>query len=192
LKKRRTGYRRGKDSFQATEEIALREPLKPLPGKGAWSETTALDYMRNLSFVLVDGYNFIFRIRQEETRDLHSQQSDSAKHSDLEVFRNQLVDNCSEVYATYKTYKLEEVNIIFDGKYPAPTSSAPPQSGVQVFFSKNGMSADDEIVRRIQQYPSTKSIGVVTDDYELRRRCEEHGATIMSSTQFWNIFAKKS
>ncbi len=199
-KKKRTGYKRKNHPIIDNASSEPRHPIAPPKGTGSFSETSAFHYMHQTTIVIIDGYNFIYCGWQEETQDLHahfengeqrSKSSDSAHQTGLEVFRNRLIDNCLQAFAAYKSYKLERISIIFDGKYPAPATSYPPQSGVQVIFTKNGAIADDEIVDRIQQYPATKAIVVVTDDNELRNRCKEHGATIMSVTQLLRIFQQK-
>ncbi len=185
-KERRTGFKRKEPEVN----LEPRLPIVPPPGTNSFSKTAAYHYMQQAQILIIDGYNFILTARREETKHLHSQQranrpatNSAGGKLELEVYRNQLRDGCVQMFATYKSHRLEMVSIIFDGNYPAPGSPLSPQGGVEEYFTHDGQIADDQIVQRIQQYPSNKSVVVVTNDDELRDRCQKLGATIMTDTQ---------
>lgn len=185
-KERRTGFKRKEPEVN----LEPRQPIVPPPGTNSFSKTAAYHYMQQAEIIIIDGYNFILTARREETKHLHTQQRSNrpAPNSaggklELEVYRNQLRDGCIQMFATYKSHRLEMVSIIFDGNYPAPGSPLSPQGGVEEYFTHDGQIADDQIVERIQQYPSFKTVVVVTNDDELRDRCQRLGATIMTDTQ---------
>lgn len=185
-KERRTGFKRKEPEMN----LEPRQPIVPPPGTNSFSKTAAFHYMRSAEIIIIDGYNFILTARREQTKHLHSQQgvnrpatNSASGKLELEVYRNQLRDGCTQMFATYKSHRLEMVSIIFDGNYPAPGSPLSPQGGVEEYFTHDGQIADDQIVERIQQYPSNKAVVVVTNDDELRERCQKLGATIMSDTQ---------
>lgn len=165
-----------------------RLPISPPPGVSQFSRTAAEHYVTETSVLFVDGYNFIFCGWRDETEHIHARLENSAHKPGLEVFRNRLIDKALSLEARFRPYNLEQICLVFDGKYPGPQADYPPQSGIQVVFSAADKIADDEIVKRITEYPASKQITVVSDDHDLRSRCYDKGATIMSVTQLLHLF----
>ena len=165
-----------------------RLPIAPPPGVSQFSRTAARHYATETSVMFVDGYNFIFCGWRDETEHIHTRMPNSSHKPGLEVFRNRLIDKSLVLEAKFRPFKLEQICLVFDGKYPAPQADYPPQSGIQVVFSAASKIADDEIVRRITEYPTSRQITVVSDDQDLRSRCYDKGATIMSVTQLLFLF----
>ena len=174
-----------------------RLPIPPPPGVSQFSRTAAEHYVTETSVLFVDGYNFIYIAWPDETEHLQPDKTEQFRDSNLknsghkpglEVFRNRLIDKALALEARFRPYNLDQICLVFDGKYPAPQAEYPPQSGIQVVFSSPGKIADDEIVERLSQYPNSKQIAVVSDDIELRTRCYDKGATIMSVTQLLHLF----
>ena len=185
---RRRGFTKDEIWGDALEVQEPRLPISPPPGVSQFSRTAAEHYATETSILFVDGYNFIFCGWRDETEHIHNRLANSAHKPGLEVFRNRLIDRSLALEAKFRPYNLEQICLVFDGKYPAPQADYPPQSGIQVVFSSPDKIADDEIVRRITQYPSTRQITVVSDDHDLRSRCYDKGATIMSVTQLLYLF----
>ncbi len=184
---RRRGFTREEIWGDANTALEPRFPVMPPPGVGQFSYTAAEHYVTKVSILFVDAYNFIYVGWADETAHLVNSEQKHSHKPGLEIFRNRLIDKAESLEARYRPYNLEQICLVFDGKYPGPQADYPPQSGIQVVFSPQDKTADDEIVERLSQYPSTKKIAVVSDDKELRYRCYDKGATIMSVSQLLHL-----
>ena len=184
---RRRGFTKD-EIWSDTAPQEPRLPITPPPGVSQFSRTAAQHYATETSVLFVDGYNFIFCGWRDETEHIHTRMANSSHKPGLEVFRNRLIDKSLVLEAKFRPFKLEQICLVFDGKYPAPQADYPPQSGIQVVFSASDKIADDEIVKRITEYPTSRQITVVSDDQDLRSRCYDKGATIMSVTQLLFLF----
>lgn len=174
-----------------SDSMIPQEPRLPIPpplGVSQFSYTAAEHYVTETSVLFVDGYNFIFCGWRDETEHIHARLKNTAHKPGLEVFRNRLIDKSLALEARFRPHNLDQICLVFDGKYPGPQADYPPQSGIQVVFSAPGKIADDEIVERLSKYPTSKYITVVSDDHGLRSRCYDKGATIMSVTQLLHLF----
>lgn len=186
---RRRGFTKNEIWSETLVPQEPRLPISPPPGVSQFSYTAAKHYATETSVLFVDGYNFIFIGWQEETEHLRdSSQKNFGHKPGLEVFRNRLIDKALSLEARLRPYNLNQICLVFDGKYPGPQAEYPPQSGIQVVFSPPEKTADDEIVKRLAEYPNSKQIAIVSDDQELRSRCYDKGATIMSVTQLLHLF----
>ena len=185
---RRRGFTKDELWSEAMVPQEPRLPIPPPPGVSQFSYTAAKHYVTETSVLFVDGYNFIFCGWRDETEHIHTRQANSSHKPGLEVFRNRLIDKALSLEARFRPYNLDQVCLVFDGKYPGPQADYPPQSGIQIVFSPPGGSADDVIVERLTKYPSSKYITIVSDDQDLRSRCYDKGATIMSVTQLLHLF----
>ena len=81
------------------------------------------------------------------------------------------------------------MTIVFDGKEEFFGSH--PSGSVKVRFSQ-GQSADDLIKRIVEQYPSKKSIVVVTNDKDIKLYVRALGAAVLSVKEFLGTAVKKS
>lgn len=72
------------------------------------------------------------------------------------------------------------VVVVFDGKGQKPTEASEPH-GIQVFYSKEGQTADSIIERLTAKYASAYDVTVATDDLLERTTAESFGATSMSA-----------
>ena len=186
---RRRGFTKDEIWGDALVPQEPRLPITPPQGVSQFSRTAAEHYVKKTAVVFVDGYNFIFIAWPDETEHLRDGSMKNSGHKPgLEVFRNRLIDKALSLEARFRPYNLDQICLVFDGKYPGPQAEYPPQSGIQVVFSPPDKIADDVIVKRLSEYPSTKQIAVVSDDQELRSRCYDEGATIMSVTQLLHLF----
>lgn len=194
---RRRGFTKDEIWGDALAPQEPRLPIPPPPGVSQFSRTAAEHYVTETSVLFVDGYNFIYIAWPDETEHLQpgkterfrdNNKKNSGHKPGLEVFRNRLIDKALSLEARFRPYNLDQICLVFDGKYPAPQAEYPPQSGIHVVFSPPDKIADDEIVERLSQYPNSKQIAVVSDDQELRSRCYDKGATIMSVTQLLYLF----
>ena len=184
---RRRGFTREEIWGDTNTAHEPRFPVAPPPGVGQFSYTAAAHYVTQVSILFVDAYNFIFVGWADETEHLLNNDKNHSHKPGLEIFRNRLIDKAEALEARYRPYNLEQICLVFDGKLPGPQADYPPQSGIQVVFSPKDKIADDEIVDRLSQYPNTKQIAVVSDDKELRYRCYDKGATIMSVSQLLHL-----
>ena len=186
---RRRGFTKDEIWGDALVPQEPRLPITPPQGVSQFSRTAAEHYVKKTAVVFVDGYNFIFIAWPDETEHLRDGSMKNSGHKPgLEVFRNRLIDKALSLEARFRPYNLDQICLVFDGKYPGPQAEYPPQSGIQVVFSPPDKIADDVIVKRLSEYPSSKQIAVVSDDQELRSRCYDEGATIMSVTQLLHLF----
>ena len=194
---RRRGFTKDEIWGDALAPQEPRLPIPPPPGVSQFSRTAAEHYVTETSVLFVDGYNFIYIAWPDETEHLQpgktehfraNNRKNSGHKPGLEVFRNRLIDKALSLEARFRPHNLDQICLVFDGKYPAPQAEYPPQSGIHVIFSPPDKIADDEIVERLSQYPNSKQIAVVSDDQELRSRCYDKGATIMSVTQLLYLF----
>ena len=186
---RRRGFTKDEIWGDALVPQEPRLPITPPQGVSQFSRTAAEHYVKKTAVVFVDGYNFIFIAWPDETEHLRDGSMKNSGHKPgLEVFRNRLIDKSLSLEARFRPYNLDQICLVFDGKYPGPQAEYPPQSGIQVVFSPPDKIADDVIVKRLSEYPSSKQIAVVSDDQELRSRCYDEGATIMSVTQLLHLF----
>ena len=117
--------------------------------------------------LIIDGYNLI------RTTDLASAES----RDGLEAGRAALLDEL----AAYRRLKRHDMTVVFDGAGPLRPSQS-KEKGIRVVFTPAGMSADEHIVRLIEE--GGDQALVVTSDQGLARRVEAAGAECVSSPQF--------
>jgi len=72
------------------------------------------------------------------------------------------------------------VAIVFDGKGRRNNEASEP-AGIQVFYSRDGMTADSVIERLVATYAEKYAITVATDDNLERTTVESFGGTWISS-----------
>jgi predicted RNA-binding protein with PIN domain len=123
---------------------------------------------------LLDGYNII-------------KQTSSLNQGTLESQRLALV-RWIEITSPQGSAH-NSVMVVFDGKEEFFGSSS--SGNVKVVFSQ-GQSADDLIKKIVEQYPSKKSIVVVSNDKDITLYVRALGASVLSVKEFIGTAAKKS
>lgn len=74
------------------------------------------------------------------------------------------------------------VAVVFDGKGSKTNEQSDP-SGIQVFYSKDGQTADTVIERLVATYAKQYEVTVATDDHMERTTAESFGASAISAWQ---------
>lgn len=74
------------------------------------------------------------------------------------------------------------VAVVFDGTGTKANNASEPH-GIQVFYSKDGQTADSIIERLTAKYANTYDVTVATDDIMERTTVETFGAFAMSAMQ---------
>lgn len=74
------------------------------------------------------------------------------------------------------------VAVVFDGRGDKPSSEGNP-CGINVFYSKDGQTADSIIERLAAKYAPGCDVTVATDDHLERTTVESFGAVAISSRQ---------
>lgn len=116
--------------------------------------------------LIVDGHSMIFQ--WPELRALHGRNGAGA--------REQLV----RALTGYQDSTGTHVIVVFDGKGARANEASEP-TGIQVFYSKAGQTADAVIERIVATYAAKYEIVVATDDHLERTTVESFGGTWMSS-----------
>ncbi|SFI37640.1 hypothetical protein SAMN05192551_1153 [Tindallia magadiensis] len=117
--------------------------------------------------LILDGYNVI-----NSMPELHEIQK-----TDFQGARDRLIDMMAE----YRSYRGLEVIIVFDA-YKTPRSKETIQwtKGVEVVFTKEKMTADHFIEKKIQALVERKNVMVVTNDWTEQLMVLGGGATRIS------------
>lgn len=113
--------------------------------------------------VLVDGYNLTRQHRD---------------HLDLETQRGWLV----RLLATAALKRRIRPVAVFDGERASVARPALASREVEVRFTPEGITADDEIVLAVEA--TDEPVVVVTDDRELQARVRASGADVVGTTEF--------
>jgi predicted RNA-binding protein with PIN domain len=159
------GARSGAAAAGGTGRRERRAPLPVPGGRGADDPETLAAWMAvDGVLVLVDGYNVTKHPQGFPDRGLEDQ-------------RTLLVDLCRRLARRFGA----EVTVVFDGGTVGPLPTRLPLGPVEVVFTDDGRSADDEIVVRTNAAPPERPVVVVTSDNELRERAAALGATITRS-----------
>ena len=116
--------------------------------------------MSKPTFLLVDGHSVIFSLG--ELRKLHR---GNPRHA-----RDQLVGRL----ARYVDSSDERVVVVFDGQ-GVTSEERTEVSGLQVFYSGSGQTADDVIERLVANYSATYELTVATEDLMERTTVEASG-----------------
>ncbi len=112
--------------------------------------------------ILVDGYNLLF----------HPRYVDPRADEPLEARRGRLVTRLAALAARGK----DRMAVVFDGDARLPADARRVVfAGLEVRFSTDGTSADDEIVAYLGRRSRPGEVVVVTDDRELRLRVAQAG-----------------
>ena len=118
--------------------------------------------------LLVDGHSVIFA--WPDLAEIHRRNTASAREN--LVRRLTALQDSSEW----------EVAVVFDGRGSKASSESEP-SGIAVFYSKSGQTADEIIERLAAKYAATCEVTVATDDHMERTTVEALGGMSISTDQ---------
>ena len=123
----------------------------------------------------VDGYNFLFKLSHNWHFDLRSQ-------------REALIQAFNE--------RIEELNlsltIVFDGaEMPRGDYTRGHWKSVEVVYTHEGLSADEYILRRLEEAKHGKLYTVVSSDRELMNKAKLYGASIMDNQTFLKLIEQR-
>lgn len=116
--------------------------------------------------LLVDGHSMIFQ--WPELHELQIKRAASAREALIRIL-NRLQDASDYTIA-----------VVFDGKGPV-TSKEAESSSIQIFYSKDGKTADSIIERLTAKYAAIYDVLVATDDHMERQTVIAFGGTWLSS-----------
>jgi hypothetical protein len=119
--------------------------------------------------VLVDGYN-VTRTHRDDL--------------DLEGQRTWLVQRCVNAAAALRLRPV----VVFDGQRAAATRPTAARQQVEVRFTPEGITADDELVLAVEA--TDEPVVVVTDDRELRDRVRASGADLVGTAAFLGVVGR--
>ena len=118
-----------------------------------------------IPYLIIDGHSIIFA--WENLRILHDRSQIAAR------------DELIRIMTGYQDFTGERVIIVFDGK-GTKTESQYEHKGIQVFFSKKGVTADQIIERLVGKYGRKKKITVASRDKAVLDTCSSFGALAIS------------
>lgn len=119
--------------------------------------------------VLIDGYN-VTRTHRDDL--------------DLEGQRSWLVQRCVTAAAALRLRPI----VVFDGQRAAATRPTAARQQVEVRFTPEGITADDELVLAVEA--TDDPVVVVTDDRELRDRVRASGADLVGTAAFLGVVGR--
>lgn len=126
-------------------------------------------------YLIVDGHSVIFA--WPELRQLHQRRSSLA--------RDQLVKQLRD----YQDWTGVHVVVVFDGKGAVVGTIADPGE-IQIFYSRDGQTADSIVERLASKYSQNFRLLVVTDDYLEQETVGASGAECVSTAAFRSILAE--
>lgn len=129
--------------------------------------------MKRPKILVVDGYNFAHRTPAfRKMLDIN-----------LESTRNAIVRYCSERRISCGDYS--DVYVVFDGNSSICRSGDDLLNGcVRVIYTRTGETADERIVKIVNERRETCAFCVVSDDVEVIRQTRTLGAKPMSVREF--------
>src|SRR5688572_8611203 len=119
-----------------------------------------------MRFLIVDGHSIIFQ--WPELRAAHGRRGGIAR----ELLVRQLTQ--------YQDSTGVRVVVVFDGKGEKVSEDSEP-GGIQIFYSKDGQSADSIIERLCALYAKQYELTVATDDHMEQQTAFTFGAAVISS-----------
>ena len=123
-------------------------------------------------WLIVDGYSLIHR--DPELRSLPA--------VNLMAARERMIRKIESVVGALA----EKITVVFDGR-DDPGGSEDVIAGVQVLYSRNGMTADTVIERLVHAHAQPGEILVVTSDRRERETVMASGADTMSCSNFLDL-----
>jgi predicted RNA-binding protein with PIN domain len=125
---------------------------------------------------IIDGYNFMFRIQEEERK------------KKLEKARESLIALLDEELSIIKTH----VYVVFDSSEQVKDyAQSAFLKHIEVIYAPKGLSADQYIIERLEQSKSPKTLTIVTSDSGLALQCQQLGAKILSIDDFVTLINKR-
>lgn len=118
--------------------------------------------------LIVDGHSVIFK--WGELRSMHAQRTATAR------------DRLISMLTRHQDASGIHVVVVFDGRGPKASASPDPHH-IQVFYSKDGQTADSIIERLAAKYAERYDLTIATDDYLERTTVESFGASWISADQ---------
>ena len=116
-------------------------------------------------YLIVDGHSIIFA--WPDLRKLHERRSSIAREALTKRLRN------------YQDWTGVRVIVVFDGKAPKISTTLDPHD-VQIFYSRDGQTADAIIERLASKYAGKFNLTVATSDSMERQTVHASGAECIS------------
>ena len=126
----------------------------------------------SLPYLIVDGHSIIFA--WDNLRKLHEQSNTAAR------------DEFVRRMTAYQDITGERVVIVFDGNRKQTESVTEP-NGIQVFYSKDGITADQIIERLAGKYADQRKITVASRDRAVLDTCSSLGAVAISANSLQEL-----
>lgn len=124
---------------------------------------------------LIDGYNFLFRIKNKGFSSLEKNRKDLLALLDENLFSLQL-----------------PVSIIFDGCDPVRAYAQRTHfNSLEVIYTSDQQSADEYLIEMLQQAKHPMHHTVITSDRELARACRLLGAKTLSVEAFLRLIEEQ-
>jgi len=128
--------------------------------------------------LIVDGYNVLFAIGRYGRGKAIGEVLDEARQRLLA----ELVRHCQHTG--------EAATVVFDSrKATGGASRQDTLPGVRILYSHPPRTADDDILRLVEQSTAPRQLRVVTSDRELRGACARHGAEVVGARTFYRQLA---
>ena len=123
---------------------------------------------------LIDGYNLLFRILK--------------KCGSLEKERQLLIRELNDAVSHLKL----NVTLVFDGSQEFPFSvSRGHFESLEIVYTPKHQSADDYILEEVNSARAPQHLIIVTNDRELKGKCHQMRAKIMTIDQFLSSLVQK-
>lgn len=126
-------------------------------------------------YLIIDGHSLIYT--WDYLLKLHQSNKSSARESLIRRMTN------------YQDITGERVVIVFDGKGDV-SESMNDENGIQVFYSKSGITADQIIERLAGKYSKTRNITVASRDRAVLDTCSSFGADAISPKTLEELLEK--
>ena len=117
-------------------------------------------------YLIVDGHSVIFA--WPELRELHGRRTSLARDALVRKLRD------------YQDWTGVRVVVVFDGRGTAVDASAEPGE-IQIFYSREGQTADSVVERLASKYGSQYRLLVATSDYLEQETASACGAECISA-----------
>ena len=126
--------------------------------------------------LIVDGYNYIFRIHTLSQKD----------EEPLRSARDDLINGLS----AYQSGKQLEIIVVFDGEPSNILKPAAGRAGVRVLFSREQGAADELILKEIRGATQPGNITLVTSDKQLAAEARAMGCSHWSVEELARKFRR--
>lgn len=120
---------------------------------------------QRVRYLIVDGHSVIFA--WPDLRRQHERRSAAARESLIKRLRS------------YQDWTGVHVVVVFDGKGPRVSALSDPHD-IQIFYSREGQTADSVVERLASRYAGRFDLMVATSDYLEQQTVEAFGAECIS------------